>query len=129
MARPHAHGSKWIRRSTRLAIYHRDRFLCVYCGIDPILPDAHIPLYAERLTLDHVVNDGGHDPSNLVTCCRGCNDSKGKRSLLAWLRQGVSTCVLTMADTDATLHRVKVRLATPLARAEGRRLAAVRRAK
>ena len=25
-------GSKWIRKSTRLAIYYRDGLCCVYCG-------------------------------------------------------------------------------------------------
>ena len=28
------HGSKWIRKDKRLAIYLRDGFMCCYCGKD-----------------------------------------------------------------------------------------------
>ena len=66
-------GSKWIRPSTRLAIYLRDRFSCAYCG-----RDLHGAAPAD-LTLDHLDarhEAGRHAPSNLVTACRRCNSSR-----------------------------------------------------
>ncbi len=54
-------GMDWIRRSTRMAIYHRDGFQCVHC-------------FAKTgLSLHHVKRDGGNGPDNLVTLCQGCN--------------------------------------------------------
>ena len=64
-------GGKWCRPSTRLAIYLRDRFQCVYClrdlhGADP-----------RDVTLDHVVTGhADHRPANLVTACRSCNSRR-----------------------------------------------------
>ena len=65
-------GSNWIRRSTRLAIYDRDGFACVYCG-------AGAEHEGVELGLDHVKPrelGGGNAPSNLVTCCGHCNVDK-----------------------------------------------------
>ena len=84
--RKNGKGSKWIRRATRLAIYHRDGWRCVYC------------LSMSELTLDHVkpkTMGGSNLPNNLVTCCYKCNSSKQDRSPTAWFRdlrsRGVNT--------------------------------------
>lgn len=61
MARARNQGSKWIRRSTRLAIYSRDGFCCAYCGATAETGAA--------LTLDHVQAcelGGSNEPTNLV---------------------------------------------------------------
>ena len=68
-------GMNWIRQDKRLAIYLRDGCACVYCG-------AKVESGA-TLTLDHVVAHSkteNNDATNLVTCCKRCNDSKGARS-------------------------------------------------
>lgn len=57
-------GSRWIQPSTRLAIYHRDGFACVYCG--------HGAEDGAVLSLDHVLAcelGGSNEPTNLVTSC------------------------------------------------------------
>jgi len=96
-ARPAKHGSKWIRRSTRLAIYHRDGFACVYCRS------------TLRLTLDHVTpsNRGGRNaPHNLVTACFSCNSARQALTMRSWYRrlreQGVDTKKLGGLDTSST---------------------------
>lgn len=73
-------GMNWIRQEKRLAIYLRDGCACVYCG-------ATVEEGA-TLTLDHVVphsRGGSNDATNLVTCCKRCNDSRGNRSLTKWV--------------------------------------------
>jgi len=50
-------------------IYRRDGFKCVYCG------------EKRQLTWDHVIpecKDGKTSWTNLVTCCKGCNNRKDK---------------------------------------------------
>lgn len=109
-------GSKWIRRSTRLAIYARDGHECVYCGAKAgdVL-----------LTLDHVEPQelgGGNGPDNLVTACFDCNSAKRHLNMadwLAWLRdKGVQTAGIA--------ERVRRQLAKAIDRVLGRRLAAER---
>ena len=66
-------GSKWITPKRRLAIYLRDRFVCVYC-----LRDLH-EADPRDVTLDHLVcghRAGNHGSENLVTACRSCNSSR-----------------------------------------------------
>lgn len=98
-------SSKWIRRSTRLAIYHRDAFDCVLCRqVFPLDP------FGRGLTLDHVIprSAGGSDrPDNLVTACWTCNSSRQDAPYPANI-----------------LRRVRAQLAKPLDRAVGRLLAA-----
>lgn len=111
---PAAQGSKWIRSSTRWAIYHRDDFACIYCGtVGP-------------LSLDHVhsveVTGRDNSPANLVTCCVRCNSSKQaltKREWYAKLRaRGVSIAALRA--------RIARQTARPIDRERGRFLASVR---
>jgi hypothetical protein len=55
-------------------LFHRDRHVCAYCGEE---------LPGQRLTRDHVVPvvQGGRDTwMNVVTACRGCNQSKSGRT-------------------------------------------------
>jgi len=74
----HQPTGQWIRADKRLAIYLRDRFLCLYCCRD--LHDAD----PADITLDHVhcqANGGGNDEGNLVTACRACNCSRQDKPL------------------------------------------------
>jgi HNH endonuclease len=69
-------GSKWIRPEKRLAIYLRDGLACVWCGqaVEDETP----------LSLDHLtpwIDGGSNEATNLVTCCRRCNSSRGNRSV------------------------------------------------
>ena len=74
-------GSKWIAQSTRLAIYLRDGLACVYCG-------ASLESGAS-LSLDHLrpcVAGGSNEVTNLVTCCKHCNDSRQDRPVRTFCR-------------------------------------------
>ena len=65
-------GMNWIRQSSRLAIYLRDRLACAYCGAT--VEDGAI------LSLDHLIprSEGGDNkPTNLVTACMECNRERG----------------------------------------------------
>jgi len=65
----------------RSGIYGRDKFRCVYCGLQ--FPE-------DELTLDHVqprVRGGDRSEGNLVTACRGCNTLKGHRRLSVFLHE------------------------------------------
>jgi 5-methylcytosine-specific restriction endonuclease McrA len=57
---------------SRLNIYRRDDYKCLYCGSK------------DGLTLDHVIpksKGGPNSWTNLATCCMKCNVSKGDRLL------------------------------------------------
>ena len=74
------HGSKWISRPLRLAIYNRDGCACLYCGES--LGDG------VELTLDHIIPRSvvvDNRPSNLVTACRQCNTVRGDRELFEFV--------------------------------------------
>lgn len=76
MARKNGQGSKWIAKSSRLAIYLRDEFTCQYCGKS--LKGAE----PEEIGLDHLVcssHGGSNGADNLITVCRSCNSSRGTR--------------------------------------------------
>ena len=72
-------GMNWLRPVKRIAIYLRDGVRCAWC-------DA--PLEAGTIfTLDHLkphAKGGSNHESNLVTCCKHCNDSRGKRGQSAF---------------------------------------------
>lgn len=110
-------GMNWCRLSTRMAIYHRDGFCCVYCGTGS--EDGR------GLTLDHLLAcelGGTNDATNLVTCCRSCNSAKGALTMRSWLRRLADGGV----DAAQLRRRVARQSKRPLDRAEGRRLAALR---
>ena len=80
-------GSKWIWPVTRLAIYLRDHFHCVYCNRD---------LHGAKprdVTLDHLVprsQGGTNAPTNLVTACLACNVAKGDTPWRQYVRSVVA---------------------------------------
>jgi len=76
---PHLKG-RWIRDSTRKAIYERDGYACRYCGKDL----STVP--ASERVLDHKDPQGGNDPDNLVTACKECNDRKEGKNAVDFLR-------------------------------------------
>jgi len=76
---PHLKG-RWIRESTRKAIYERDGYACQYCGKDL----STVP--ASQRVLDHKNPHGGNDPENLVTACKECNDRKEGKNAVDFLR-------------------------------------------
>lgn len=115
---PAASGGKWIRPSTRLAIYHRDGFCCVYCGKGA---EAGNPLTLDHL---HAVELGGsNDPSNLVTACLSCNSKKQDKSIRAWFAALRASGV----KVENIARRVRNAVRRQIDRAEGRRLAALRK--
>lgn len=65
------HKKKDLKIS-RLKIYQRDGYKCVYCGTH------------KKLTIDHVIpkSKGGKNTwENMVTCCSDCNSKKGSKTL------------------------------------------------
>ena len=82
------YGQHWIRDNKRAAIYSRDGYACVYCGITSESAERQ----GIRMTLDHVHPrelGGTHNVGNLVTACLVCNcakQSKGLRAFLKYLR-------------------------------------------
>lgn len=120
-------SSRWLWRPTRLGIYARDRFDCVYCrGVFPPWPHT-------TLTVDHVhcrVEGAQVDASgkpklgkrvteNLVTACAECNYAKQDKTLDDWLAE--------LHARGFVRRRVKQRidnaLATPVDRKLGAELA------
>lgn len=108
---PAANGGKWIRPEKRLAIYLRDQFRCAYC--DRNLVNA---APAQR-SLDHVIpiSDGGNNAAdNLLTCCKNCNDRKGKTRIWHFVATQIPLgpeCEITYALRNA---RIIAQLQTPL---------------
>jgi hypothetical protein len=96
-------GSKWLKPSTRRRIYERDEYKCVWCSapIVSIANPAHLPAGTRQATVDHVVprmRGGSNRPSNLITCCAGCNAKRGHRSVPAF------ATVLCAKGDDRTEH-------------------------
>lgn len=114
-------GMNWCRLSTRMAIYARDHFCCVYCG-------AVAEQRGTGLTLDHITAcemGGTNKATNLVTACGSCNSGKCDLSLKAFLarlrKKGV--------DTAKISARVRRQAAKKLDRAMGLALATARKVK
>lgn len=86
-------GGKWIQPKRRLALYLRDGMACVYCGAKVEDEDGTL------LSLDHLTPDskgGGNESTNLVTCCKKCNSSRGNRPVATFCKS-----VAEYLDTDA----------------------------
>jgi 5-methylcytosine-specific restriction endonuclease McrA len=94
-------SSNKIRMATRLAVFMRDNFTCVYC-------ESEAPFI--RLSIDHI-NERNllplkkpqtgrhrsptHHPSRLVTACFSCNSSKKGLSVSAFCdREGLRRSVV-----------------------------------
>ena len=82
--------TRWIRKSTRTALYARDGYTCQYCdcAVSPGLqvePGEVVPSIegTKLATLDHRTPrsmGGTNDRSNLTTACIDCNHAKGERT-------------------------------------------------
>jgi 5-methylcytosine-specific restriction endonuclease McrA len=117
-ARKPGQGSKWCRPSTRLALYARDGFCCVYCGASAD--------EGAQLTLDHVLAcelGGSNDAANLVTACLSCNSAKRDRTMREWYAALRDTGV----DTNAIGARVRRQTKKNIDRKLGRELLAARK--
>jgi 5-methylcytosine-specific restriction endonuclease McrA len=104
-------GMNWIRKEKRFAIYERDGLACIYCGATA--EDA-------VLSLDHIIPvalGGTNEAINLVTACKRCNDTKGKKStkqFLAYLRD-------CGHDTTGLARRIRRQAAKPINYGKDRR--------
>lgn len=109
-------GMKWIRHSTRLALYAASGFCCIYCGADAgrCLTRGRMG-HVGPFSLDHLVpraKGGGNDRDNLAMCCSDCNVSKGGRTAEEYIAhlagKGVDTAPIRariQAARDAALDR------------------------
>lgn len=83
MNRPRKNPSSAVR----LAVYRRDNYTCVRCGVtaaelERLKKEAPRSARAGHffMTLDHIVPwslGGSNDPENLQTMCADCNNEKG----------------------------------------------------
>lgn len=72
--RKKVHSDRYRIRFSRINVFMRDGFRCMYCG------DQH---GADKLTFDHVVprSQGGRTAwDNILTACGQCNTRKGNRT-------------------------------------------------
>ena len=109
------HGMKWIRTSTRLALYAACGFRCAYCGRDAARSGK-----PGTFGLDHLVPremGGSNAPENLAMACKGCNGRKGTRTLETWLD------ALASDGQDVSLIKVRLYRRGSLDRSLGRTLA------
>lgn len=94
-----ARNGNWITAKKRCAIYKRDQYRCVYCNRT---------LNSGELTLDHLLAyqlGGSNCHTNLVTACKWCNSSKGKKLLEEFLAE----LTLRGVDTKALRNRINGR--------------------
>lgn len=99
-----ASGYDWISRTTRIAIYMRDKYTCLACGASPS-DDV-------RLSLDHLEPNGGNRPSNLVTLCLSCNSARRDTPAAEWSRgfaARAQKAVVKPLDRSAALAVAKAR--------------------
>ena len=118
---PHnKHGSKWIRKDLRAAIYLRWDNRCFWCW----------KIHGAE-TLDHLIpkDYGSARPHHLVPACRECNEKRGTKSVAAWMSflasggvQYTCTPEEKARNIEIFLARLEIRL-KPYTRAE--RLAAL----
>lgn len=115
------HGSKWIRKDKRLAIYLRDGLACCWCGAG-----------VEEgvcLTLDHIAprsQGGTNDVSNLITACKPCNSRRQDRSVVQYAF-AVAAYLGTLTGVEL-VRDIAARTARPLDLSKARELIAARRA-
>ena len=71
-------SSRQIDQCVSWKVFHRDMYMCRYCGASEI-----------PLTVDHVVlwEDGGPSiEENLLSACKKCNKTRGNMKYEDWLR-------------------------------------------
>jgi hypothetical protein len=82
------HGSKWLRPSTRVRIYERDGYRCVWCVRMVVEGRRRGADTSVRLaSVDHVLPrcfGGSNEHRNLITSCVQCNSRRGDRSVLSF---------------------------------------------
>lgn len=81
-----------VGKITLTALWRRDSFTCIYCGMSPIEDGV-------KLSSDHIVSldkGGEHTIDNLVTACKSCNSSKKNKEL---------SVDITMRITDVVAKR------------------------
>jgi len=101
MKKPQYKG-QWIRTEKRHAIYLRDGYKCLYCNKNLI--DVHV----QQRTLDHVIplsKGGTNDPSNLVTCCKLCNNKK-KTHGLEKIDSRIASQIKFQCSKDIEFYRI-----------------------
>jgi 5-methylcytosine-specific restriction endonuclease McrA len=73
---PEAH---WTRRG----VLRRDRYTCIYCGVQPGERQHGMLLNRRDMTIDHILplSRGGKSTwTNTACACRACNQYKGSRT-------------------------------------------------
>lgn len=100
-------SSSWIRPASRVKIYARDNWTCVWC-------QRHASELRDPLTLDHFLPralGGGNEPGNLLTCCYTCN---AKRQHTPALTYALEKLGLLFNGGPEALDRCLDALAAPL---------------
>ena len=103
-----AHGSSWIRKDKRLAIYIRDSFQCAYCG-----RDLRYAAPAE-VTLDHLVPrvaGGSNEATNLITACRACNSSRQEKPWVDFAPGGARDRIETLRSQPLNMELARALIA------------------
>ncbi len=71
----HKKTSRYISKSTRVSVFHRDKYKCVFCGHSS---------QQVALQIDHIIpfsQGGSNQIDNLQTLCVDCNQGKSDRIL------------------------------------------------
>jgi 5-methylcytosine-specific restriction endonuclease McrA len=100
-------SSSWIRATSRVRIYARDGWRCVWC-------QRHASTLSEPLTLDHFLPralGGGNEPGNLLTCCYRCNATRQHKPALSYALDKMG---LLFDGGPAALDRCLDALSAPL---------------
>lgn len=100
-----------ISNKRRLLVFKKTDFHCAYCGKslkERCSGNANVWFTSDEATIDHIVsrsNGGGNNIENLLPCCRGCNLSKGKKSLeeFRWWKT-FKVCNTPMFSTEQLLY-------------------------
>ena len=112
-------SGSWITSERRQSIHERDGRACLYCG-------SHESELESKLELDHIVarhNGGNNKSENLVTSCKTCNASKGKRSM----RSFYAALRMRGIDTKAVSRRVSRQRRKPVDLTLGKAIVAARK--
>ena len=70
-------------RWSRVGVFHRDSYTCIYCGLRPGDMQNGAVLTSRDFTLDHIMprSRGGRNGwSNTACACASCNQRKGDRT-------------------------------------------------
>ena len=96
-----------VRKDLRMAIYLRDDFTCLYCGIDLYKLDLK-----SQATLDHLRPQSkacDNRPTNLITACRFCNCSRGAKPWKEYATGGSIKRILNHRRRSIKRYRIKAK--------------------